>query len=329
MLYHKSFKETVLLSPIKEGATSLKIISGYASPAMASWHLMTIDDDMKKQVDISLVLGMLQDGIGKGTHEEFVQLVNKENKNNSKFKCSYVSQNSTPVHSKLYIWEKDEEPFKAFMGSANYSQIAFSSARREILCDCDPKEALKYYSSIEKDTIFCNHNEIEEYVTIKNQREMLEKLGQESGIVKSAIDENQVKLPLLTNKGDVGYGSGINWGYRRDGRKRNLNQAYIKIPSHIAKSRFFPPNKQHFSVLTDDGHQLILRVQQQGDKAITTPHNNSLLGEYLRNRLITVGVSNGDFVTKQNLLDYGRTDITFEKIDDEHFYMNFSVVDKE
>lgn len=73
--------------------------------------------------------------------------------------------------------------------------------------------------------------------------------------------------------------------------------------------------------VTDDGHNLLLRVEQQNNKAITTPLSNAQLGEYFRNRL---GLSNGAFVTKQNLLDYGRIDVTFFKIDDEEFYMDFS-----
>ena len=83
--------------------------------------------------------------------------------------------------------------------------------------------------------------------------------------------------------------------------------------------------KQHFSALTDDGKQLILRVEQQGDKAITTPANNSLLGEYFRNRL---GLANGAFVTKADFERYGRSDVTFYKLDDEQFYMDFSVTDE-
>ena len=82
--------------------------------------------------------------------------------------------------------------------------------------------------------------------------------------------------------------------------------------------------EQHFTVLTDDRHQLILRVQQQGDKAITTPLSNAQLGEYFRNRL---GLPNGAFVTKADLEAYGRTDVTFYKLDEEQYYMDFAVHD--
>lgn len=110
----------------------------------------------------------------------------------------------------------------------------------------------------------------------------------------------------------------MNWGQRSH---RNKNEAYIPLPSMIAKKGFFPLNKQHFMVSTDDGHTLLLRVEQQNNKAITTPLSNAQLGEYFRRRL---GLANGAFITKQHLLTYGRTDVTFYKIDDEEFYMDFS-----
>ena len=78
---------------------------------------------------------------------------------------------------------------------------------------------------------------------------------------------------------------------------------------------------RHFAAVTDDRHQLILRVEQQSDKAITTPLRNSDLGEYFRNRL---GLPNGAFVTRADLDRYGRTDVVFLKLDEETYYMDFS-----
>lgn len=78
----------------------------------------------------------------------------------------------------------------------------------------------------------------------------------------------------------------------------------------------------HFTVLTDDNKVLICTRAQQNGKAIHTPHNNSLIGEYFRHRL---GIPYGHSVTKEHLLSYGRTDIDFYKIDDETYSMDFSV----
>ena len=66
-------------------------------------------------------------------------------------------------------------------------------------------------------------------------------------------------------------------------------------------------------------------MEQQNDKAITTPASNALLGEYFRNRL---GLYNGAYVTTEDLRKYGRTDVAFYKIDEEQYYMDFSVEEK-
>ena len=66
----------------------------------------------------------------------------------------------------------------------------------------------------------------------------------------------------------------------------------------------------------------VIEEEQQNDKAITTPASNALLGEYFRNRL---GLANGAYVTAADLRSYGRTDVTFIKIDEEHYYMDFSI----
>ena len=101
-------------------------------------------------------------------------------------------------------------------------------------------------------------------------------------VTNSEQTENSVLLPLITKRtGEPGTKSGLNWGQRT---KRNKNEAYIPLPHTIAKSGFFPLNKQHFLAVTDDHHTLQLRVEQQNDKAITTPASNALLGEYFRNK---------------------------------------------
>ena len=102
---------------------------------------------------------------------------------------------------------------------------------------------------------------------------------------------------------------------------REPNQAYIRLTSNIYRTDFFPPVSVHFTLLTDDGKTLICTRAQQNGKAIHTPHNNSLIGEYFRRRL---GVANGEPVQKRHLEKYGRSEVTFYKIDDETYYMDFS-----
>lgn len=316
--FNNDLAQEVLLKPIGCGADKLIIISGYASHNMASWHMKKISELSLKPIDIALTVGMCpEDGLRVDIHEGFKGLVSFRDAKFSSFSCKYIYRGPA-VHSKIYLWLKNGQPVCAYAGSANYTQAGFGLGRREYIVQCDPVAAYEYYQNLENDTIFCNHAEVEEAIVLKSNSTVQEL---EEGKIVPKTQLPKVTLSLLTRDGDVGYGSGINWGHRRDGTKREPNQAYIPLPAHIARSGFFPLERQHFSVMTDDSKQLILRVEQQNDKAVTTPLNNSLLGEYLRSR---IHVSNGAFVTRQDLVNYGRTDVTFYKIDDEQYYMDFS-----
>lgn len=318
------FINRILFQPLDVGANRLKIVSGYASPAMASWHITEISEQKKSPIEISLIVGMSNnDGLSTLTHEGFKRVMNDcriITANKSSFSCQYVTE-GTPVHSKLYVWERDGMPFKAYIGSANYSQTAFSRNRREILQECDPVQALTYFNAIEANSMYCNHADIEEHIQISRTKRYVD--GEDTEVTTSIT--NTLKLSLLDYKGNMHERSGLNWGQRPG---RNPNQAYIPLPASAARAGFFPlignrngKDNPHFSVLTDDNKNLILRVEQENNKAITTPLNNAHIGEYFRNRM---GLPNGAFVTKQDLIDYGRTDVEFFKIDDEQYFMNFS-----
>lgn len=309
----------IFWKPIKDGANKLFIISGYATPNMASWLIKNIREHTNNSVDISLIVGMVPfDGLSLSVHEGFKELQNNNFQDiGIHFNCSYLCENA-PVHSKIYIWVKNEEPLCAYCGSANFTQSSFGKGRRESMTTCDPVKALAYYHNLENDTIYCNHAEIEEHIILHPSHSILDFENTPTRAISGEGLEVET-LSLLSKTGDVGRKSGINWGQREG---RNPNQAYIPLPANVARKGFFPLNKQHFTVITDDHHQLILRVEQAGNKAITTPLSNAELGEYLRNRL---GLANGVFISKADLERYGRHDITFYKLDEEQYYMDFSI----
>ncbi len=317
-MFNSEMINRVLLNPIAKGSQKLLAVSGYATPTMASWHMTKIKEMSMPSIDINLIVGMPSyDGLTMDVHEGFKQLSCLSGSGLSDFHCQYIYQGA-PVHSKLYIWMKDGQPIEAYAGSANYTQAGFSQSRREYVVQCDPLLALEYYNKIERDTIYCTHYEVEDYIVLLPTHPVLESEGAHIEMFRGqGVDT--VKLSLLARDGETGRRSGLNWG-QRDGREPN--QAYIGLPVNIARSGFFPLQKQHFSVITDDNKQLILRVEQQNDKAITTPLNNSLLGEYFRNR---IGIANGAFIYRSDLESYGRTDVEFYKLDEEHYYMDFSV----
>lgn len=317
----------ILIEPAFNGGNRLCIVSGYATSAMAFNHLNQLSGK-KMDVKVELIIGMCsQDGLPQSDHLAFLQMVQSEFKEN--FLCSYFYK-SPPVHSKVYVWLNDTRPMCAFAGSANYTQKAFCGLQSEAMVECDPVSALNCFNNLIGDTIYCSHPEAEAHIIIYKDY-YKKRMVRHSESVEPPLTQisNYSELPketlsFLEKNGDLPPRSGLNWGQRPE-HNRDPNQAYIKIPSKVYKSDFFPKRGIHFTVLTDDKKTLICTRAQDKGKAIHTPHNNSLIGEYFRSRL---GVASGQPISISDLTAYGRTDVDFYKIDDETYLMDFSPIAK-
>ena len=276
-MIHEDIALRLLFEPLSDDVDELYIVSAYATPTMLSWYIKNLDKRTHCPIKISLMVGMIPyDGVSVSVHEGFIQLLHDSKPPEiSKLECSYIYDNPA-VHSNVYIWAKDGTPISAFMGSANFVQGSFvGHHRQEVISECDPAEAMRYYEELTGRSIYANHAEVEEYVLIHPTHPVLDRenalredIGQTEHLYKS------VKLSLLARNGEPGRRSGLNWGQRPN---RNPNEAYIHLPRRIAKSGFFPLEERHFTAITDDRHQLILRIEQQNDKAITTPARNSVI----------------------------------------------------
>lgn len=313
-LYSDDLVQKYLITPaLSKQVNRLCILATHASPSMVSWLLKTYEENKIFDISVELIIGDTVDhGIDSNTHEAFRELHgNRYSSKWGNFSCSYLY---TPpgFNESWYIWLDNERSLQAFSTSNDFTQSSMLRKNNTIIKEHTASYAYKIYEKIVDRSIFCNHAEVEDYVIIHAPNISLK--------TNSFIDSEQhVTLSFITRTGETGTKSGLNWGQRNN---RNRNEAYIPLPRPIAKSGFFPLNKQHFLVVTDDHHMLQLRVEQQNDKAITTPASNALLGEYFRNRL---GLANGAYVSIKDLNNYGRTDVTFYKIDDEQYFMDFSV----
>ncbi len=298
---------------------------------MAVHNLIDYRNKYKKNIpSINLLVGMTpRDGISLSNHIGFNSIL-KENDFKNKFKCSYIYE-KPPIHTKAYIWTKDNSFHSSFIGSANYTQQAFFNRNREILANYDNEDIFAYFKDLEKHSIYCNHSDVQEYITVLNDKEYYKVIRKKSNndvdidqkIVQSETDGlPSAIVSLLTSNGNPGNpGGALNWGVRPG--RANKDEAYIPLHGDIRKTDFFPKKAIQFTVLTDDSKVLVCtRAQGTYGKAIHTTQNNSLIGVYLRNRL---GLQSGEMITTEHLLKYGRTDVTFYKIDEETYYMDFSV----
>lgn len=305
MIFQNLFEE-ILVSPASGGADELLIVSGYASGSMAYRHLST-PEIAGAGVKVQLVVGMAStsDGIRLADHDMFRQLERE-----SPFECHYRIARPA-VHSKVYVWMRGDAPLRAFVGSANYTEQGFLSGRQENAMDeTDPQEARGYFMDALRGAMEVSRDDIEDNVILRR------------GEPRSRESDDCITVSLLSRAGVVPARSGLNWGQRYG---RNPNQAYIQLGAARAKSGFFPPRPEQFTVVTDDNLSFIaVRAQKSGDRggdAIETPEGNHILGAYLRAR---IGVRSGAPVAKRDLENYGRTDITFCKIEGDTYYMDFS-----
>ena len=308
--------QQVLIEPAKQRrANKMLAVSGYVTSSMVHKHT----DYLRKincQSSITVIAGMVpRQGIDKAHHKQFVKF-SQEGIFSSKFSCRYVTSDN-PVHAKVFLWMQNEKPVVAFAGSANYTITGFSENQNEAVTHVNPDEALDFYNQTIERTVDCLDQEIETKVNIKTQQQTSKKVLQREN---EDVDTDSVTLSLLDSRtGETPEKSGLNWG-KREGR--NPNQAYIAVPSLVRRQKFFPKKKEPFTVLTDDGESFIFVVAQDGDKALHTTQDNSILGKYFRKRL---QIESGKFVEKKHLLKYGRANVTFTKIDDETYYMDFGI----
>lgn len=339
-MYTENLENEILLNPaIEFGCTSLKIITGYTDTEFISRHLIHLTDLKKekriKNFSVDMILGMTNsNGLSKKKHDNIKRLIENINADakKTKFICRYKF-NGPDIHSKVYIWFRKKEPVIAFCGSANYSENAFSK-RRECMSECNCIDANNYFKSLISDTILATDNNLEKKIKFSRKKHIdleidaynLENLTWAMFESKTPIDICKISL-LKANGTGTGYGSGLNWGIRPNGTKRNQNQAYIPYNKKDKKDGFFPLKKDEsvkhnplFKVVLKDFPPLLMRVAQDGNKGIHSAENNSLLGSFFRQKL---GIPNGTYITKEMLENYGKTYVTFKKYDNDVYVMEF------
>lgn len=329
MLYSSDLERVVLLEPAVK-CNRLRIVSGFTDCEMISSHAIKLADGFEEEINrkinkIELIVGM---GLGEKKHKKILRTVDSlKKKNTPQIDVFYVTQGPL-VHSKVYTWFDDDRPVKAFIGSANYSDQAFRR-RREVMDDCDPFQADNYFEKILKNSI--SFREIGDDFKFLKSSKVTEDFEDIDSLDYSYYDKKTpvavAEISLLTVHGEVGFGSGINWGIRPNGTRRERNQAYIPYNKPDKIAGFFPdrlsPDDKNcplFRVVTREGLAFHMRMAQQGNKALHSAENNSILGSWIRQK---IGAEPGQFVTKEMLENYGKTAVTFRKYEDGTYLLDF------
>ena len=315
--------EKVLVEPAKRGNNELFVLSGYASAAMVTKHFEIITKELSLELSIDLHIGMTgRDGLSRNTLLG-LQSIPRQIQGRS-FNCT-MSARGQSNHSKIYVWCNDSGPQEAFIGSSNYTQMGFgitqnAANHKETCVKLNAEVAFEYVLASSVGGIGYRSPDIMNYIDLVDELTISE-AGLEESNSKLSTSLEFVDLPLImtrpSDNGEVHAKSGLNWGQREG---RNPSQAYIPIPSVVSKSSFFPEKGIHFQVITDDGEAFICTVAQDGDKALETPNDNSILGKYFRERL---GLAIGAFVTKEHLQEFGSNQVRIFKEDEECYRLSF------
>lgn len=342
------FDEPILYAPARaneiHSCSVLKIVTAFTDCDRISTHMIQLAEGMKKGafvkgLRVEIILGMTKSSLSQKKHEDLCRLIRflNESREMPRISCRYIC-NGSEVHSKLYIWVQSRAndialPKYAYCGSLNYTMNAFYK-RRELVSQCDGNEALQYYNTLFPDTIDCFDDGVAEKLkniinnTSSTEVDAPDNSESEYSRYDNAIPIDTLKISLLRANGtDTGYGSGINWGIRPNGTKRDTNQAYIPYNATDRRPGFFPDrlspadeNCPMFKVITKDFGTFHMRMAQQGNKALHSVESNAILGEWIRKRL---GKPSGTFITKQMLDSYGKTYVVFRKYSDGTYLLDF------
>lgn len=334
MLFSTNLEEIIFNRHQVCGADELIILSGYLGPNPVR-RLGNLP------IKSTVIYGMYaNDGIGQKLHNSLIDI--EKNISNTTILYSQVA-----VHSKCYIWKKNNKIVHALIGSANFSTNGLSIPYKEILAETtyDTFEPLdQYLKQIINNTISCTSAQIKLKNIFKNTSQCT-KVG--------ILDINTELNPDICNMvlydpstGEVPSASGLNWGQGSKAHTKQ-NDAYIPIRAHHIKNypELFPPKqidpnkvnnegrKQRHNdaieIIWDDGVTMegLLEGSYTSNgtvypKQIASFPKKEVLGEYIRNR---IGVPSGSKVSKSDLDKYGKSSIDVSLQSEGVYFFDFSV----
>lgn len=327
-------------------ADEFVIITGYIGPPIIS-RLNSL------HFDTTIYVGMYGNKVSSVLHNSLLKY--------DKLPNISISYTKMLVHSKCYLWFKNNKLIKALIGSANFSSSGLLTPKKEVLGDIldnDFNKAKKYYTIVKSNSFSVqNYVEPAKAPTEVDTEEAIITGDTATLSMLSTCNRNILNiLGMKTKRGQVHASAGLNWGFSNGAT--SPNDAYIPIPAKCIRENtlIFPQKNKKINlpidVIWDDGveMQMLLEGDNEIDgciypKQISTFKNKSEIGVYLRKRIsekiekdlvIPEDISKAKFktvandykdklITKEMLQAYGRTNITIKVIGDKTYYFDFSV----
>jgi len=237
-----------------------------------------------------------------------------------------------PTHGKFYVFQKKLKTV-GYVGSSN---LTVHGLFRRPECNVRVSEdTSKELLSLAR-RLVTESDGLQSLVVV--QSATTSSVGSEMGSSRtqehSALSEYRplprLDIPLRTREGSVPQKSGLNW-WQGGGRERNPDEAYIPLRRDmLERAKEFFPNEARFGTtfecITDDGvHMKMMLEGRQGNgyaKQITSAGHKAAFGNWILRRKLRLPECTP--VTRETLDRYGRDYVTFHKVSENLYYMDFS-----
>ncbi len=220
---------------------------------------------------------------------------------------------------KFYIYEESMD----LIDLDNIQNI--KTNKNSITFDDDKSD---YSFNLSKSTLFKRFNTTKildsfDVKIIENPLEELEKvLSFEEMKISNKQIISTIYLPLYGKNKVVYERSGLNQ-WNANGRKRDINEVYIPIPSkiHELKPGFFPNRDTPFQLILPNGKIIRTKVCQSASKALMS-YSNKELGQWILREVLNL--EEGKLLTYRKLQIIGIDSVRIDKINDFKYEINFS-----
>lgn len=333
MLYYENLEDKLFDKATIGQADQFNIISGYVG-----YEPIKRLAQLPSNVHAIVIYGMYgSDNISAPLHKALVELQRQ-------MPNVDIRYSTEPIHSKIYLWEKDGKTNNILVGSANFSVSGLRNDYKEVLVDAEEssyEDFLSYFNYVKERSIPCTDLRIKPRTISKIARSIKQK--------QPLLIHNICRATLLDNMGKVPVKSGLNWGLSSG--HVTEGDAYIPIRMDYVHlfPNMFPPKKylngigngnsvgrknrenDEVELIWDDGTVMLGLLEgklfntKDGKwypKQLSSSPQKSIIGKYIRKRL---GVTNEKVITKTDLVKYGRTHIDISLISEGIYYMDFSV----
>lgn len=301
--------------------------------------------------NFDLVVGMSAfDGFTKGQYDGLVDLNKKQIETQKGL--TFVST-TFKFHGKAYSFFKNDSPIATIVGSTNISILGDPQKRQfELDVLIEDKNLIKTVVDTQLELINYSKS-IDEYKPEKfissNTKGLIESFseGAESEGLEKVTDQELLKYKSSLNRSNsydlelkceeksnlnVFNGAPRGGGKNSKGKfiPRNWLEFEIIVSVNVTRSHGYPTD-QKFWVVTDDGWGFECQTHGQNSKNLRSSSSLLILGAWIKGKLVASGhVNFGDFITHDQLKNYGRDYVTLTETASYHngmrvYFMDFSV----